>query len=467
MPETPCHCDDFSRTALIHRAAAEAGRGLPTIEPGMPLPAGTGLDRRTFLARSAGLVLAVYGATKVSLPGLDDGIAMAAASAPANDRVLISVFLDGGADSMSILFPAGEPNYYALRPRLAYQEADGLLFPGDDRLLWHSSAQSFAELYGEGKLAVFPAIGYTDPDQSHFTSRHYYEVGALRANLRTGWLGRYLDRVGSADNPLQGLALDGRLAPGLASARVPVAALSGPGEFNLWTSGVWGDVETRLLEAIGPMGLAGARSRDKAMREAGGVMFQAHRLRQQLRPFAGDEGEPDFASPVPYPEGDHDFPEKLAGVAAMLAYGLPLKCVALEAPGAYDTHSNQVGELESGIQLTADSLLAFQRDLEARGLADRVVVHVWSEFGRRAKENGSNGTDHGAAGIGFVMGTQVQGGMFGEFPGLTNGLDERGNLRATSDFRGLYSALLEQWLQTDAGSVIPGAGTFVRPGVIR
>ena len=169
-----------------------------------------------------------------------------------------------------------------------------------------------------------------DPDQSHFTSRHYYEVGALRANLRTGWLGRYLDAVGTADNPLQGLALDGRLAPALASERVPVAALSGAGEFNLWVSGVWGDVEKRLLEAIGPMGVAGTRSRDRSMREAGGVLFQAHRLRQQLRPFAGEDGEPDFASPVPYPEGDHDFPEKLAGVAAMLAYGLPLGCIALE-----------------------------------------------------------------------------------------------------------------------------------------
>ena len=85
-----------------------------------------------------------------------------------------------------------------------------------------------------------------------------------------------------------------------------------------------------LLEAIGPMGVAGTRSRDRSMREAGGVLFQAHRLRQQLRPFAGEDGEPDFASPVPYPEGDHDFPEKLAGVAAMLAYGLPLGCIALE-----------------------------------------------------------------------------------------------------------------------------------------
>jgi uncharacterized protein (DUF1501 family) len=151
----------------------------------------------------------------------------------------------------------------------------------------------------------------------------------------------------------------------------------------------------------------------------------------------------------------------------MLGAGLPIRCVALRAPGAYDTHSNQAGALANGLKLTSDSLLAFQRDLEARGVADRVLVHVWSEFGRRAKENGSNGTDHGAAGIGFLLGTQTTGTMVGEFPGLTSGLDEDGNLRATTDFRAVYSSLIEQWLGTDAGAIIPNAGSFARPRLIR
>src|SRR3954469_2036385 len=116
----------------------------------------------------------------------------------------------------------------------------------------------------------------------------------------------------------------------------------------------------------------------------------------------------------------------------MLGAGLPLRCVALRAPGQYDTHSDQAPALASGLQLTADALFAFQRDLEARGLADRVLVNVWSEFGRRPRENGS-GTDHGAAGSAFVIGTRAKGTMIGEYPGLTT-LDAQGNLRATSDF---------------------------------
>ena len=110
---------------------------------------------------------------------------------------------------------------------------------------------------------------------------------------------------------------------------------------------------------------------------------------------------------------------------------------------------------------------SFQRDLEARGLADRVLVHVWSEFGRRASENGSNGTDHGAAGVGFLIGTRTRGTMIGEFPGLGTGLDEDGNVRATSDYRGIYAGLLEQWLGTDAATVITDAGSFARPALVR
>jgi uncharacterized protein (DUF1501 family) len=132
----------------------------------------------------------------------------------------------------------------------------------------------------------------------------------------------------------------------------------------------------------------------------------------------------------------------------------------------YDTHDDQPGELADGLKLTAESLLAFQRDLEARGLADQVLVHVWSEFGRRAKENGSNGTDHGAAGTGFLVGSRVRGSMIGEFPGLAR-LDDHGNLRATSDFRGLYAALLEDWLGADAEAIIPSARSFTRPRILK
>jgi uncharacterized protein (DUF1501 family) len=464
MSKRACHCNEFSRVSLLRRVAAEAGRGLPAIEPGMPLPAGTGLHRRAFLARTAGVALAVYGASKLGLNALDEGIASAAA-AP-TQPVLVSVFLPGGADSLSVLYPAGDPNYHKLRPKLALAESAGPVFTEDNRLHWHPSLASLATLHVEGKVAVAPAIGYTHPDQSHFTSRHFWEVGATEANLRTGWMGRYLDAVGTADNPLQGLSLDDTLQPPLASTKVPVAALAGADDYSFWAPGVWGEVEDRMLDAIGSLGKRPSRP-DPKLREAAAVTSQADTLRRQLIPFATLGQQPNFGSTVAYPKTESDFPQRLAGLAAMLAAGLPLRCVALNAPGEYDTHANQADDLAGGLKVTAESLLAFQRDLEARGLAGRVVTLVWSEFGRRAAENGSAGTDHGAAGTAFLIGSRVRGQVIGEFPGLgSSGLDSDGNLVATADFRAVYSSLIEQWLGAEAERVIPSARSFGRPALI-
>ncbi len=207
-------CKDCNRTEYLRRAVAEAGRGLPEIEPGMPLPAGTGLTRRSFVSRTAGLALAVYGGGALTSFAFEDGIARAASEAAATNKVLLSVFLAGGIDGLNVLFPAGDPKYYALRPNLALGQTTGIAYTGDSRLRWHPAMSSIATLYGEGKVSVIPAIGYANSDQSHFTSRHYWEVGATDATLRTGWLGRYLDKTGTARQPAPGALARCRAAAG-------------------------------------------------------------------------------------------------------------------------------------------------------------------------------------------------------------------------------------------------------------
>ncbi len=454
-------CDDCNRTELFRRAVAEAGRGLPSIEPGMPLPAGTGLTRTRFVAQAAGLALAVYGGTKLSSWVFEDGIA-GAATLP-QQPVLVSVFLEGGIDALSVLFPAGDPLYAQFRPKLALPAASGIPFAEDSRLLWHPSAAPLATLHAEGKVTVLPTVGYDHPDKSHFTSRHYWEVGATDTGLRTGWLGRYLDAHGTADNPLQGLSLDTGLQPALATARVPIASLDSPDNYAFSAPGLPAfPLEERMLASAGALGAVHAAGRDPALRQAGSAAQQAQTLRGKLSQFSSD-----LHSAAAYPQSTDEFPHRLAGLAAMIAAGLPLHCVALTAPGRFDTHADQPTALSDGLKLTSASLYAFQRDLEARGLADRVLVHVWSEFGRRARENGSNGTDHGAAGVGFLIGSRVKGGMIGEYPGLATGLDAQGNLQATADFRGVYAALIEQWLSADAAQVIPNAAQFQRPQLLR
>lgn len=459
-------CDEFNRAKLLRDAAATAGSGLPAIEAGMPAPAGTGLSRRSFLLRSGAFMLTVYGAMHLDPRRMGEAIAEAAAGPP--EPVLVSVFLDGGADSLSLLAPVEDATYRKLRPTLALSPDAGTVFADDNRLRWNPVADSLRVLHEENKLAVAPSIGYDHPDQSHFTSRHYWEVGDLDPRATTGWLGRYLDVVGSPDNPLQGLSLDWSLSPSLAPASAPVAAISQPGSYRFWHQGVWGDdINNAMVGSLGALGQVNLRSKDKAVRTAAFASAQSMRLREQLLPFAVDEEDrPDILKPkATYPTGDSDFPERMQSLAAMLAIGLPLRCVAVPASGGYDTHDDQATGFNEDIKLTADTLLAFQRDLEARGLQDRVLVEVWSEFGRRPEENGSRGTDHGAAGAAMLIGTRVKRQLLGEWTGLTT-LDDDDNMRPSLDYRALHGAILDQWFGFDAARVMPNVRKFNLPSIL-
>jgi uncharacterized protein (DUF1501 family) len=444
-------CSGYTRSQLLRSAAAEAGKGLPAIEPGMPEPAGTGLSRRKFLSRSAGLALAIYGASKIPLSAFETGIAQAAQG----DKILVSVFFDGGIDSLSVLSPIGDSRYAQLRPNLALPPGAGAGFSEDPNLQWHPAAAALAALHAEGKVSALPAIGYDHPDQSHFTSRHYWEIGELQVGHRTGWLGRYIDAVGDNENPLQGLSLDGSLSPMIATAEKPVAAIADVDGYDLWAR-VGDPIESEMFRSFARFGSLPADS--PALSHVRRATAQTDKLRQDLA------GVGEFTSPVEYPKTR--FAHKLAGLAAYIAFGLPVRVATVRAPGGYDTHADQAGDLEENLRDTCEAILAFQRDLEARGLADRVMVEMWSEFGRRPEENGSLGTDHGAAGCAFVIGSKAKGEMVGEFPGLAT-LDQDDNLRATSDFRGMYCSLLEQWLGFDAEAIIPGAGGFARPTLVK
>ena len=458
----PDCCDDFTRSHLLRASVASAGAGLPVVETGMPLPAGTGLTRRSMLLRSAGLALAVYGAGKTLTP---QAFEAAVAEAAGDHKVLISIFLDGGADALSLLAPVNDARYIALRPTLRMLPGSGPVFEGDTRLEWHPSAQGFKELWDDAGvgLAVAPAIGYASPNQSHFTSRHFWEVGATDVSATTGWLGRYLDRVGSPNVPIQGLSLDNSLSPQLATSTVAVAATDNLSGYRFQARGVWGTVETRMRTAYGALG---------AQPSLDPITAQARQAQTNASQLSNDLASVTAGSPpagANYPAASSTFKTRLQSIARLLATTnggdhLPVRCITLNAQGGYDTHSNQATQFSANLLTAAGNIRAFWNDLVLRGLDDRVVITVWSEFGRRLAENGS-GTDHGAAGAAFVIGKTVRQGLIGEFPGLAagTGVDSGGNVRATADFRGLYCSLLEGWFETEAEGIIPSAASFARP----
>jgi uncharacterized protein (DUF1501 family) len=447
-----CGCSGFTRSEIMRRGLAAPGAGLPDIEPGMPLPAGTGLSRRSLMLRGAGLALAVYGADKLVPQAFEEGIAEAAASPDA--PVLISIFMSGGADGLNILAPTEGANYVRMRPNIHLTTEGTLPVAGSDLLRWHPAMAEIKALHDAGKVLAMPAIGYDSPNQSHFTSRHYWEVGELSTTTATGWMGRYLDLHGSANNPIQGLSLDSQLAPSLATSTVAVAAAASPTEYSFNSPGVWdARVKNPMYDAFAALGAA--PSGNPVLGQVRQAQANAAGLRTQLASTPTTGGGT-------YPSSS--FAKKLQNIARMLRVGLPLRCVTVTAPGGYDTHSNQAAPLHNNLAATSRAIGAFQADLEASGLADRVLIHLWSEFGRRPQEN-DMGTDHGAAGVSFVIGTRAAGGFLGEFPGIGT-LDAQGNLRNTSDFRDVYRGLLEQWLGADSTAIIPGRGGAI-PTLVR
>jgi uncharacterized protein (DUF1501 family) len=443
-------CDDFHATREATRRAY----------------LDSGITRRQILARGIGAGLAVYASRAMSVADVF-GAAQASAAAAPDAPVLVSVFLPGGCDLLDSFVPIEQYGRYAdLRPRLKQKDPEKL---GGTGLGVHESLTAgmgggVKGLFEQGKIGLLPGIDYANPDLSHFHSRHFWESGLITQSAGTGWLGRLLDRSGSSDNPLQGISLSGALSPLLRSSGAPVAAVSSPNNAQFWIPGVWGPAQEITMRTWAE--IAQRQGERPGERAATTAARHAKEVADRLAPFRHDDDDPDPLAPsVPYPKNS-ELAERLAQLAGLLSQPLGIRVAAVEAEGEFDTHDNQPTDLSRGLKEASEALSAFQADLEARGLADRVLTFVWSEFGRRPQENESSGTDHGAGGVAWVQGTRARSGVLTDYPDL-NRFDREDNLAVTVDFRRVYCSLLEQWMGADAGAVIPNAGAFGRLELVR
>jgi uncharacterized protein (DUF1501 family) len=428
------------------------------------------LTRRQLVGRSLAAGVTAYMAANTPLTRVLEAAEAAAADAPAAP-VLVSVFLPGGCDLLSTLAPTGQSGRLAdLRRSLAVPNAAAL--SGESGVAAHPAlgqglGGGIAGLFAAGKIGFLPGIDYANPDLSHFHSRHFWETGLITAHDAPGWLGRWLDRNGGDDNPLQGLAIHGELSPVLRTARAPVAAVSSPGDAQLWMMGTWGKGAEYGLDAWSRLAAQPVSAQPGPVAAATACRLTKS-VADMLAPYkdiAHNTPAPQLVPRVDYP-ADNQLANRLKGLAGMLDLPLGIRVAAVEAPNHFDTHDNQPEELGRALTDVSAALAAFQADLEARGSADRVLTFVWSEFGRRPEANDSQGTDHGAGGIAWVQGTRARGGVLTDYPDLSR-LDREGNLEVTVDFRRVYCSLLEQWLGTDAGDIIPDAGAFGRLELVR
>ena len=410
--------------------------------------AGAGLTRRRLLAAAGGLTIACAAAPRFGARGLLEAAAAQAADAP-DARILVSLYLDGGNDGLNTFVPVGDARYRQLRARIGIDPATTLAVPGHPEFGWHPALAGLKQLYDAGKVAVLPAVDYANPDQSHFNSQIFWRTGVVGPSAdRTGWLGRTIDAIGGSENALQAVSIGTSLDPILLAKRAPVATIFDPGTFGFAIPGV---PPRRDGPALRPYrgALHGSRSparraAQRAYRDAIGMFDRLGGLRA--------EGANIPPPPAAYP--DEPLGRGLRNLARLLGAGFGTRIATISQSG-YDTHDAQPAEHAGLLATLSGSLVAWQADLDARGLADRVLTVVWSEFGRRGQDNDALGSDHGAGGCVLVVGNHANGGIRSEFPGLAN-LDDDGNLRVTTEFRTLYATLLESWLGVEAVRVLPG-----------
>jgi uncharacterized protein (DUF1501 family) len=411
------------------------------------------LNRRSFLKRSALAVVA--GAAMPTI--LRRGVAAAqndSQAAASNRKVLIVVQLKGGNDGLNTIVPYTNGIYYDLRSTLAIPQAQVL--PMDNEVGFHPNMAAFAPLWDEGHFAVVEGVGYPTPSYSHFVSMAYWETAvpnSINKNT-TGWLGRYLEQLDVATlGAVPAMNVGRHLPPEFQSTRVSISTVDSLDAYQFQEDPRYQGISDARFGAL--HGLYTTPSGDPAMDQLLGGAFQS----ALDGSIAVKEAHAAYTPAVTYPTSN--LAQDMLLLAEAIHFNKDLK-VGHVALGGFDTHANQLADQGALLLQFSEAVTTFWDDIVAHGHGDEVVIMTWSEFGRRPKSNASDGTDHGSAGPMFLMGNSVVGGLYGQRPSLTN-LD-KGNLKFTTDFRSVYSTVLEDWLGVSAKEVL--GGSFEKPLLI-
>ena len=399
-------------------------------------------SRRDFLKKSAttvavGLAVPPWLAKMVWADTLA-GNALAAGG-PAQGRALVVIQLTGGNDGLNTLVPYADAAYHKARPTLAH--ADNTVLHLSDHVGLSPVMTGMKSLYDRGRLAIVQGVGYPNPNRSHFRSMEIWQTAEPERVGSEGWVGRYLDavRAGRA-SPLTGINIGNEASEAFSNAHAAVPSIQGLASFGVvFPRSPEGDARTGALKRI-QLGDANTPYGRFFQQTAQETYESADRIAQGVK---------NYRSTVPYPKSG--FGRGMREIAQLIAADLGTRVFYIST-GSFDTHAGQIRRHAQLWQDVSDTLLAFQTDLEAMGAGGRVLTLAFSEFGRRVHENANGGTDHGTASEMFIVGKPVKGGLYGEYPSLTN-LDA-GDLKFTTDFRAVYATVLDRWLGANSELVL-------------
>ncbi len=361
------------------------------------------------------------------------------------DPVLVVLQLNGGNDYLNTVVPYEDPNYYDNRATLHVPEEQVLQLDGESGL--NPAMQSMKRMYDEGDVAVIHGVGWENSNRSHFRCMDIWHTAEPDKIGTQGWLGQAVREIDpDSENPVKAVHVGQGLPRALVADGVSVASVSDISSYGLLTAVEQEALRDEMLQRYANMytpAIGSGPVMDYLAKTGLDSLSGADMLKQAPGMYSSE---------VEY--GTTALSQSLRDIAMIHSAGLGTQVFYTEHAG-YDTHANQAAG-HPKLWTDVDTALAdFWDDLREHDAHENVVVFIFSEFGRRVKENGT-GTDHGAAGVAFAIGPKVEGGVYGTYPERRAEALKDGDLVPTQDFRGVESTILEDWLGVDATPIVNG-----------
>ena len=366
-------------------------------------------------------------------------------TATKKEPVLVVLQLTGGNDYMNTVIPHADPLYRDNRPVVGV--ADDRIVKLNDRIGLHPEVAPLQRFWDTGDLAIIHGVGYANSPRSHFRSMDIWHTCEPDKLGTEGWLGRATRDIDpNKDNVVTAVSFGPSLPRALALPGVPVACVDDLDNFGMLTSIQEDAQRSKIIDRFTRL-YSPTIGSGFVMDYLGQTGLDSLKAADILNVAPGR-----YSSSVEYP--DTPIARKLKGISQVHQANLGARVLYCDH-GSFDSHSNQVGMHDGLWRDVSAAVGSFFDDLRENDASDNVILMMFSEFGRRVHDNGS-GTDHGAAGVVFMMGDRIKGGEYGEYPSSRPEHLEQGDLVPNTDFRGVYSAILEDWMGLDANPIVGG-----------
>ena len=365
------------------------------------------------------------------------------------DRVLVVLSLSGGNDFLNTVIPYNSSVYRDYRPTLGIPEEQ--ILPLNKDVGYHPSMTEMKDFSDEGKVAIVQGVGYPHPSRSHFRSMDIWHTCEPDKIGAEGWLGRAIrDLDPKTENVLTGVNFGRGLPRALVAPGIPVASVGNLDTYGVLTGIDGQDQRAEALEVFSRMYAPAVGS--------GPVMDYIWETGRSALEGADilKTAPANYSSTVEY--GNNPIAQGIKSIAQVHFAELGTRILYTTSPyNSFDTHANQAGAHARLWRDVSQGVADFYQDLREHNRGDEVLLFMFSEFGRRARDNGG-GTDHGTGGACWIIGDTVKGGLYGEYPSLKQGdLEDGGDLLHNVDFRSVYATILEKWLGLDSKPLIGGS----------